>query len=76
MIETIPQGTAILAIGTFAVLSYITKELLSPIALLGWAVSLMGLGFYALDVLSPIFMVLAFMLHGLTIAATGVFEQI
>lgn len=74
MIETIPQGTAILTVGTFATLTYATLKMSSPIALLGWAASITGMGLYALDVTSPIFMMLAFIAHALTLAATGAFD--
>lgn len=75
MIETISQGTAILTVGTFATLTYATLKLSSPIALLGWAASIAGMGLYALDAASPIFMMLTFIAHGLTLAATAVFDS-
>lgn len=76
MIETIPQGTAILTVGGFATLTYATLKMMSPIGLLGWAASIMGMGLYLLDITGPVLMILTFMLHTLTLAATGVFDTI
>lgn len=75
MIETIPQGTAILTVGTFGTLTYATLKLLSPIALLGWAVSIIGMGLYTLEITGAVLMMLTFMLHTLTLASTGVFNS-
>ena len=75
VIEEIATGTALFLSGTFGSLTYLTVKLASPIALFGFALSIFAIGLYGVGVISSRLTFLIFMIHGLSIAATGVFES-